>query len=64
ECSRGEYGYYLVTDGSGYPRRINVRGPSYTHAVALFERLIRNGNIADVAATLVSLHTYPPEIER
>ena len=64
ECSRGEYGYYLVTDGSGYPRRINVRGPSYTHAVALFEKLMVNGNIADVAATLVSLHTYPPEIER
>jgi len=64
ECSRGEYGYYLVTDGSGYPRRINVRGPSYTHSIALFERLMRNGNIADVAATLVSLHTYPPEVER
>ncbi len=64
ECSRGEYGYYVVTDGSGYPRRINVRGPSYTHAVALFERLVVNTNIADVAALLVSLHTYPPEIER
>ncbi len=64
ECSRGEYGYYLVTDGSGYPRRVNVRGPSYTHAVALFERLVVNVNISDVAALLVSLHTYPPEIER
>ncbi len=64
ECSRGEYGYYVVTDGSGYPRRINVRGPSYTHAVALFERLVVNVNIADIAALLVSLHTYPPEIER
>ena len=64
ECSRGEYGYYLVTDGSGYPRRVNVRGPSYTHSIALFERLIVNANISDVAATLVSLHTYPPEIER
>ncbi len=64
ECSRGEYGYYLVTDGSGYPRRVNVRGPSYTHSIALFERLIINSDIADVAATLVSLHTYPPEIER
>lgn len=64
ECSRGEYGYYLVTDGSGYPRRVNVRGPSYTHAVALLERLIVNVNIADVAALMVSLHTYPPEIER
>lgn len=64
ECSRGEYGYYLVTDGSGYPRRVNVRGPSYTHAMALLERMIVNLNISDVAALLVSLHTYPPEIER
>lgn len=64
ECSRGEYGFYVVTDGSGYPRRINVRGPSYTHAVALLERMIVNTNISDVAALMVSLHTYPPEIER
>lgn len=64
ECSRGEYGYYLVTDGSGYPRRVNVRGPSYTHAVALLEKMIVGTNIADVAALMVSLHTYPPEIER
>jgi len=64
ECSRGEYGYYLVTDGSGHPRRVNVRGPSYTHAMTLLEKLIVNANIADVAGLMVSLHTYPPEIER
>lgn len=64
ECTRGEYGYYLVSDGSGYPRRVNVRGPSYTHAVALLEKMLVNANIADVAQIMVSLHTYPPEIER
>jgi NADH-quinone oxidoreductase subunit D len=64
ECTRGEYGYYLVSDGSGYPRRVNVRGPSYTHAVALLEKMLINANIADVAQIMVSLHTYPPEIER
>ena len=64
ECTRGEYGYYIVTDGSGYPRRVNVRGPSYTHAVTLAEKMLVNCNLADVAGTLVSLHTYPPEIER
>jgi len=64
ECSRGEYGFYVVTDGTGYVRRVNVRGPSYTHAMALLERLIVNTNISDVAALMVSLHTYPPEIER
>ncbi len=64
ECTRGEYGFYTVTDGSGYPRRINVRGPSYTHAVALMEKLAVDCNIADVAGLMSSLHTYPPEIER
>jgi len=64
ECTRGEYGYYMVSDGSMYPRRINVRGPSYTHAVALMEKLVVGVNIADVAPLMVSLHTYPPEIER
>lgn len=64
ECTRGEYGYYMVSDGSGYPRRVNVRGPSYTHAVALLEKMLVNLNISDVAQLMVSLHTYPPEIER
>jgi NADH-quinone oxidoreductase subunit D len=64
ECTRGEYGYYLNTDGTDKPRRIYVRGPSYTHAVALMERLAVGTNIADTAGLMVSLHTYPPEVER
>ncbi|MFO7829630.1 MAG: NADH-quinone oxidoreductase subunit D [Bacteroidales bacterium] len=64
ECTRGEFGYYMVSDGTEYPRRVNVRGPSYTHAIALLEDMIINENIADVAGLMVSLHTYPPEIER
>jgi NADH-quinone oxidoreductase subunit D len=64
ECTRGEYGYYLVTDGSEYIRRVHVRGPSYTHAIAVMERLAVGTNIADIAGLMVSLHTYPPEIER
>ena len=64
ECTRGEYGYYLVTDGSEYVRRVHVRGPSYTHGIAVMERLAVGTNIADIAGLMVSLHTYPPEIER
>jgi len=64
ECTRGEYGYYMVTDGTQFVRRIHVRGPSYTHAIALMERMVRGNNIADVYGLMVSLHTYPPEIER
>ena len=64
ECTRGEYGYYLNTDGSDKPRRIYVRGPSYTHAMTLMEHLAIGSDIADTAALMVSLHTYPPEVER
>jgi len=64
ECTRGEYGFFVVSDGSEYPRRICVRGPSYTHAVSLMEKLAVETNIADTAGLMVSLHTYPPEIER
>ena len=64
EASRGEYGMYMAADGSEKPRRINLRGPSYTHAVALLEDLLVGANIADVNAIMVSLQTCPPEIER
>ncbi len=64
ECTRGEYGFFMVSDGTELPRRVYVRGPSYTHAVTLMEHLAINTNIADTAGLMVSLHTYPPEIER
>lgn len=64
ESSRGEYGYYVVSDGSLKPRRIHVRGPSYVHAVSLLERMLVGANIADVSNIMVSLTTCPPEIER
>lgn len=64
ESTRGEYGYYMVSDGTEFPRRVYVRGPSYTHAVAVLEKLAIGVNLADVAGLMTSLHTYPPEIER
>ena len=64
ESSRGEFGMYMVSDGSKYPRRINLRGPSYTHGVSLLEKMLLNANISDVHSIMVSLQTCPPEIER
>jgi len=64
ESSRGEYGLYMVADGTKFPRRVNLRGPSYTHAVSLLEKMLLNANIADVHSIMVSLQTCPPEIER
>jgi NADH-quinone oxidoreductase subunit D len=64
ESTRGEYGLYMVTDGSTKPRRVNLRGPSYTQAVCLLEDMLVGANIADVHSIMVSLQTCPPEIER
>ena len=64
ESGRGEYGYYMVSDGSEYPRRVHVRGASYTHAMALLEKMAEGVSNADIFGLMVSLQTCPPEIER
>ncbi len=64
ESGRGEYGMYYVTDGSDKPRRINLRGPSYNHAIALLEDMLVGADVADVHAIMVSVQSCPPEIER
>ncbi|MBN2830071.1 MAG: NADH-quinone oxidoreductase subunit D, partial [Candidatus Cloacimonetes bacterium] len=64
ESTRGEHGFYMVSDGTKYPRRVYARGASYTHAISVLEKLATNISISDLATLMVSLHTCPPEIER
>jgi len=64
ESARGEFGYYVVSDGSIKPRRVHVRGPAYVHGVSLLEKILVGANIADVSFIMNSLGTCPPEIER
>ncbi len=64
ESARGEFGYYVVSDGSDKARRVHVKGPAYVHAVTLLEDILKGANIADVSFIMKSLGTCPPEIER
>ncbi|NOY89094.1 MAG: NADH-quinone oxidoreductase subunit D, partial [FCB group bacterium] len=64
ESVRGEFGYYVVSDGSGKPRRIHVRGPAYAHGITVLEEVLKGANIADVSFIMNSLGTCPPEMER
>lgn len=64
EATRGEFGYYVVTDGSKKPRRIQVRGASTSLAFTLLPELLKGANIADVSPIMVALQICPPEIER
>ncbi len=64
ESARGEFAYYVVSDGSTFPRRVHVRGPAYVHGITLLEKILVGQNIADVSMIMTSLGTCPPEMER
>ncbi len=64
ESSKGEFGYFVVSDGGLKPVRVHVRGPSYTHGINVAEKLLQGANIADVSQILFSLDICPPDIER
>jgi len=64
EATRGEFGYYVVTDGSKHPRRVHVRGVTHALAYNLLEKLLVGTNISDFSVTMTALQICPPEIER
>jgi len=63
EAPKGEFGVYLVSDGTNKPYRCKIRAPSYAHLQAL-ERLSQGHMLADVAAIIGSLDIVFGEIDR
>ena len=63
EASKGELGYYLVSDGGPRPYRFRVRAPSFA-AVQVLPHLIKGGLMADVVATIGSLDLVMGEVDR
>lgn len=63
EASKGELGYYVVSDGSPYPVRVKVRGPSFVNLAAL-PAMVEGHLIADVAAVIGSIDIVLGEVDR
>jgi len=63
EAPKGEFGVYLVSDGSNKPYRCKIRAPSYPHLQAL-DFMCRGHMLADVSAVLGSLDVVFGEIDR
>jgi NADH-quinone oxidoreductase subunit D len=63
ESSRGDMGFYVVSDGSEYPYRVRIRTGSYT-AMSIVEKLSRGIMVADLIALIASLDVDAPEIDR
>lgn len=64
ESSKGEYGFYVVSDGGVKPYRLHVRGPSFSHGLQLVRHIAKGTNIADISMILFSLDVCPPDAER
>jgi NADH-quinone oxidoreductase subunit D len=52
EAPKGEFGVYLVADGSNKPYRCKIRAPSYVHLQAM-DYMCKGHMLADVSAVLV-----------
>lgn len=63
EAPKGEFGVYLVGDGSNKPYRCKIRAPGFSHLHAL-DYLSRDHMLADVSAILGSLDIVFGEVDR
>lgn len=64
ESSKGEYAYYMVSDGGVRPYRVHVRGASTTHGVHILENMLAGTRIEDASQVMFSLDACPPEVDR
>jgi NADH-quinone oxidoreductase subunit D len=63
EAPKGEFGVYLVSDGTNRPYRCKIRAPSYPFLQAM-DWMCRGHMLADVSAVLGSLDIVFGEIDR
>jgi NADH-quinone oxidoreductase subunit D len=63
EAPKGEFGVYLVSDGTNKPYRCKIRAPGFPHLQAM-DMMNRGHMLADVSAILGSLDIVFGEIDR
>ena len=63
EAPKGEFGVYLISDGTNKPYKCKIRAPGFSHLQAM-DYLIKGHMLADVPAVLGSLDVVFGEIDR
>ena len=63
EAPKGEFGVYLVADGSNKPYRCKIKAPGFTHLQAM-NYMIKGHMLADVPAILGSMDIVFGEVDR
>ncbi|MDD3022532.1 MAG: hypothetical protein PHE26_01370 [Syntrophomonadaceae bacterium] len=63
ESSKGELGYFIVSDGSENPYRLHVRAPSFVNLMVL-PLISRGGKLQDIIANIATLDPVLGESDR
>ena len=63
EAPKGEFGVYLISDGSNKPYRCKIRAPGFAHLQSM-DYLIKGHMLADVPAVLGSMDIVFGEVDR
>lgn len=63
EASKGELGFYIISDGKGYPYRLKIRSPSFTNLSAL-PLMMKNCMISDIVAIIGSIDPVMGEADK
>lgn len=63
ESSKGELGFYVVSDGTANPVRVKVRGPSFVN-LATLPALCEGSLLADVVACIGTIDIVLGEVDR
>jgi NADH-quinone oxidoreductase subunit D len=63
EAPKGEFGVYLVSDGTNRPYRCHIRSPGFVHLAAL-DMMSRGHMLADAVSNIGSLDIVFGEIDR
>ncbi len=63
EAPKGEFGVFLISDGSNKPYKCKIRAPGFSHLQAM-DYLMKGHMLADVPAVLGSLDLVFGEIDR
>jgi NADH-quinone oxidoreductase subunit D len=63
EAPKGEFGVYLVSDGTNKAYRCKLRAPGFAHLQAM-DHICRGHMLADVSAVLGSLDIVFGEVDR
>lgn len=63
EAPKGEFGVYLVSDGTNKPYKVKIRAPGYLHLQAM-DHVCKGHQLADVAAIIGTMDVVFGEIDR